>query len=41
MYKYDVCLVVPKPYLTSFPPEFRDKILTLDKFVTQVKNIQN
>lgn len=41
MYKYDVCLVVPKPYLTSFPPEFRDKILTLDKFITQVKNIQN
>lgn len=41
MYKYDVCLVVPKPYLTSFPPEFRDKILTLDKFVTQVRNIQD
>lgn len=41
MYKYDVCLVVPKPYLTSFPPEFRNKILTLDKFVIQVKNIQN
>jgi type II restriction enzyme len=41
MYKYNVCLVVPKPYLTSFPPEFKDRILTLDKFVTQVKNIQN
>jgi hypothetical protein len=41
MYKYGVCLVVPKPYLTSFPIEFRDKILTLDKFVNQVKNVQN
>jgi type II restriction enzyme len=41
MYKYDVCLIVPKPYLKSFPPEFRDRILTLDKFVNHVKNIQN
>lgn len=41
MYKYDVCLIVPKPYLKSFPPEFRDRILTLDKFVNQVKSIQN
>jgi hypothetical protein len=40
MYKYDVCLVVPKPYLTSFPLEFRDKILTLDSFVGQVQRIQ-
>ncbi len=41
MYKYNVCLVVPNPYLTSFPHEFRDKILTLDKFITHVKNIQS
>lgn len=40
MYKYDVCLVVPKPYLKSFPEEFRDKILTLDNFVKHVKNSQ-
>jgi len=33
MYKYDVCLVVPKPYLKSFPEEFSDKILTLNDFV--------
>lgn len=40
MYKYDVCLVVPKPYLTSFPKEFRDKILTLDTFVSHVQTVQ-
>src|SRR5690606_25468913 len=32
MYKYNVCLVVPKPYLNTFPKEFRDRILTLDIF---------
>lgn len=37
MYKYNVCLVVPEPYLTSFPQEFRERILTLDSFV---KNVQ-
>jgi hypothetical protein len=36
MYKYNVCLVVPKQYLTSFPTEFREKILTLDTFVNHV-----
>ncbi len=41
MYKYDVCLVVPKPYLKNFPIEFRDRILTLDKFVNQIKAIQD
>ncbi|HEU4575548.1 MAG TPA: type II restriction endonuclease, partial [Chitinophagaceae bacterium] len=40
MYKYNVRLVVPKPYVTSFPPEFRDKILTLDTFVNQVQTVQ-
>ena len=40
MYKYDVCLVVPKPYVKSFPVEFRDKILTLDKFVEFVQVTQ-
>lgn len=40
MYKYDVCLVVPKPYLSSFPLEFRDRILTLNSFVHHVKQTQ-
>lgn len=40
MYKYDVCLVVPKPYLTSFPKDFQDKILSLDAFVRHVQNVQ-
>lgn len=40
MYKYNVCLVVPRPYLTSFPVEFRDRILTLDSFVHYVKSTQ-
>lgn len=41
MTKYNVQLVVPKPYLRSFPELFRPKILTLDKFVNQVKKLQN
>ncbi|HEY9124851.1 MAG TPA: type II restriction endonuclease [Bacteroidales bacterium] len=41
MYKYDVRLVVPKPYLKTFPDEYKDKILTLDTFVNHVKIIQN
>ncbi len=40
MYKYDVCLVVPQPYLKTFPEPFRDRILTLDKFVKHVRNTQ-
>lgn len=40
MYKYNVCLVVPKPYLTSFPKEFKDKILTLDGFIKHVETKQ-
>lgn len=40
MYKYNVCLVVPKPYLTSFPLEFRDQILTLDTFINHIKQLQ-
>ncbi len=40
MYKYDVCLVVPKPYLTSFPKDFQSKILTLDTFVKHIQTIQ-
>ncbi len=40
MYKYNVCLVVPKQYLTSFPSDFRERILTLDNFVNHIKAIQ-
>lgn len=40
MYKYDVCLVVPKPYLTSFPKDFQNKILTLDTFVRHIEATQ-
>ncbi|MNQ84636.1 Type-2 restriction enzyme EcoRII [compost metagenome] len=40
MYKYEVCLVVPKPYLSSFPVEYRDRILTLEHFVKYVKSTQ-
>lgn len=40
MYKYDVCLVVPKPYLTSFPDEFKNRIMTLEYFVRYVKSTQ-
>lgn len=40
MYKYGVRLVVPKPYIKSFPMEFRDKIMTLDTFVPFVLDKQ-
>lgn len=32
MYRANVCLVVPEPYLKSFPKEYRPKILTLENF---------
>ncbi len=35
-----VTLVVPKPYLTSFPKDYREDIWTLDKFVKYVKSTQ-
>lgn len=41
IYKYDVCLVVPKPYLNTFPDKYKDKILTLEGFVNHVKSLQN
>jgi hypothetical protein len=40
MYKYNVCLVVPQPYITSFPKEYRDKILTLDNFLEHISHLQ-
>lgn len=40
MYKYDVCLVVPQAYISSFPKDFRDRILSLGSFIGQVKRSQ-
>lgn len=37
MYKYNVRLVVPKPYLSCFPESYRDQIFTLDRFLNFVK----
>ena len=37
MYKYGVCLVVPRPYIKSYPPEYIDKILSLDSFVKSIQ----
>lgn len=41
MYNYNVCLVVPEPYILTYPSEFRDKILTLDTFIKLVQSKQN
>ena len=41
MYKNNVCLVVPKPYLESFPKQFRDRIQTLNEFVNLVISKQS
>lgn len=41
MYRYNVCLVVPRPYLTSFPQEYRGRILSLGDFLTRIKAVQN
>jgi len=37
MYRHDVVLVVPKPYVSSFPGAFRDKIMTLEGFMSMVR----
>lgn len=37
MYKNDVILVVPEPYLSSFPKIFQDRIFTLSRFVKYVE----
>jgi type II restriction enzyme len=41
MYRSNVCLVVPKPYIASFPEEYRERILTLNDFVGHVAAKQN
>ena len=40
MYNNNVCLVVPKPYLKSFDKSFQERILSLDKFTSMVKEKQ-
>lgn len=40
MFKYNVQLVVPRQYLTSFPAPYRDRILTLDTFVKHIQKTQ-
>lgn len=40
MYKYNVILVVPEPYMKSFPVSFRPRILNLERFLTHVKTKQ-
>ncbi len=40
MYKYNVRLVVPKPYIESFPEDFRNKILSLDAFIKLIQKVQ-
>jgi hypothetical protein len=37
MYKYNVNLVVPSPYLKSYPEEYQGRIITLDSFIGRVK----
>ena len=39
MWKYDVQLVVPKSNIKTFPPDFRDKIMTLDNFIGFINNL--
>ncbi|MFA6058666.1 MAG: type II restriction endonuclease [Taibaiella sp.] len=39
MYKANVCLVVPKPYLKNFPEQYKDRILTLDSFIQYLKQV--
>lgn len=41
MYNNGIILVVPKPYIESFPKDYRNKILSLDAFVKHVKTKQS
>ncbi|WP_126245907.1 type II restriction endonuclease [Chitinophaga rhizosphaerae] len=38
MYNANVCLVVPRPYLKSFPPEYNGRILSLAQFIECIKS---
>lgn len=37
MYGNNIVLVVPKEYITTYPPEYRDRILTLKGFIDYAK----
>ena len=41
MKRYNVQLVVPKAYISSFPPEYRTDLLVLEKFIKKVAATQN
>lgn len=41
MYNAGVRLVVPKPYISYFPEDFRDRILSLNRFVSYVSCTQS
>lgn len=38
MYEHRVVLVVPRPYIHTFPKTFRDRILSLDGFISMVRS---
>lgn len=40
MYKYNVVLVVPGPYMNCFPDSFKPRILNLESFVSYVRTKQ-
>ncbi len=40
MYKYGVCLVVPRPFLKDFPKGYSDHILSLNSFIDLVRQSQ-
>lgn len=40
MYKYGIQLVVPKPYIKTFPIEFHSKIQSLDGFISYIDATQ-
>jgi len=40
MTQHHVKLVVPAPYIRTFPEQFRHEILSLDQFISHVKHIQ-
>jgi len=40
MYKYGIKLVVPKPYINTFPIEYRNSILSLELFVEFISEMQ-
>jgi type II restriction enzyme len=39
MYEKKITLVVPRPYINCFPSSFRNRILSLEKFITKTKRI--